>query len=215
MRVFPLAGVLAAAVLAPTTARPQAYSLPAPPLTTAAPPAAQTADTAIFYAGRFYVPSGPDVFFDGRVMFRVGAAGGVPLYEDATLAPYSVVYVPIGRGLMRPYEPREATAPPSAGTPGARFEPFETPTDRQAATEPVATGGRMESIPRPRGNRGIFVEYAGGRWYRAGRAVPFDAAAFVEAGTYHGFTVYRRKESERDEIFIPAVKGGPLTPYRR
>ena len=74
-----------------------------PPVVTAAGAPWQLSRDPIFYAGAFYVPSGPVAFFDGKVMVRTGVYDTVPLYEDATLQPYSVVYVPVGGLLMRPY----------------------------------------------------------------------------------------------------------------
>ena len=58
----------------------------------------------IQFAGDLYYPAGAAVFFDGNTMVRSGHYNGVPLYTDTTLEPYSVVYVPLERGLMQPYE---------------------------------------------------------------------------------------------------------------
>src|SRR5262245_57560511 len=65
----------------------------------------------IQFGGELYYPAGPDVFFDDDVMVRTGHYDGVPLYVDATLEPYSVLYVPIDRGLMRPYQRRWGQIP--------------------------------------------------------------------------------------------------------
>ena len=95
--------------LTPTGAHAQAYMYldPTPePIVNAAQAAWQRSGEAIFYRGDFYYPTGPDEFFDGRVMVRTGNFEGVPLYENSTLAPYDVVYVPVGRKMMRPYERR-------------------------------------------------------------------------------------------------------------
>jgi hypothetical protein len=53
-----------------------------------------------------YYPAGPVVFFNGDVMVRTGHYNGVPLYADTTIEPFSIVYVPVSRGLMQPYERR-------------------------------------------------------------------------------------------------------------
>jgi hypothetical protein len=58
----------------------------------------------IQYAGELYYPAGVAIFFNGNSMVRTGHYNGVPLYADATRDPYSVVYVPIGRGQLQPYE---------------------------------------------------------------------------------------------------------------
>jgi hypothetical protein len=62
----------------------------------------------IQYAGELYYPGGATVFFNGNVMVRTGHFNGVPLYADATRDPYSVVYVPVGGGQMKPYERRRS-----------------------------------------------------------------------------------------------------------
>jgi hypothetical protein len=60
----------------------------------------------IQYAGELYYPGGATLFFNGNVMVRTGHFNGVPLYADATRDPYSVVYVPVGGGQVKPYERR-------------------------------------------------------------------------------------------------------------
>ncbi len=74
------------------------------------------------FAGDLYYPAGATVFFNGNTMVRSGHYNGVPLYTDTTIEPYSVVYVPIQRGLMQPYErPRQGAA---AGTVASRTPSF-------------------------------------------------------------------------------------------
>src|SRR5262245_1897618 len=60
----------------------------------------------IEYAGELYYPAGAPLHFNGNQMARTGHFNGVPLYADATRDPYSVVYVPIGGGQVKPYERR-------------------------------------------------------------------------------------------------------------
>src|SRR5215210_6499299 len=65
---------------------------------------------AIQFAGDLYFPAGATVFFNGNTMVRSGHYNGVPLYSDTTVEPYSLVYVPVARGLMQPYErPRQGS----------------------------------------------------------------------------------------------------------
>ena len=102
-RLFAAALLVASAgQAAPASAHVYNTETPAPAVT-AASASWQLNREPIFYAGTFYDPSGPVVFFDGKVMVRTGVYDTVPLYEDATLQPYSVVYVPVGGLLMRPY----------------------------------------------------------------------------------------------------------------
>src|SRR5690349_2787999 len=53
-----------------------------------------------------YHPTRETRFFDGEIMTRVGVYRSVPVYADVTLEPHSVVYIPVGRSLMRGYERR-------------------------------------------------------------------------------------------------------------
>jgi len=93
-----------------------------PPIVTAENDAWFSRGEPVQYAGNTYYQAGANVFFDGNRMIRAGVFNGVPLYVDATLEPYSVVFVPIGRGLMHPYErPRTGDL---AGTTGSRAPSF-------------------------------------------------------------------------------------------
>src|SRR5687768_14347063 len=107
MRRFTLASVLSVAVVLPSSGTAQVLVRPNPyPATTAASAGWQIRGEPVFHAGSFYYPTGPTVFFDGNVMSRSGTYEGVPLYEDGTLTPFTVVYVPIGGNVVRPYERR-------------------------------------------------------------------------------------------------------------
>lgn len=118
----------------------------------------------ITYAGHFYYPSGPEVFFNPAEMVRSGFFGGIPLYSRTTIEPHSVVYVPLAGGRMQPYaRPRDgeltgtagslpstlpappATVPPAGLTPQAQGPPSQT-----TVVVPMQVGaGAMESF-RPR-----------------------------------------------------------------
>src|SRR4029453_8358628 len=65
----------------------------------------------ILYGGEAYYPAGATVFFNANQMVRTGHFNGVPVYADATRDPYSVVYVPIGGGQLKPYERRRRGEP--------------------------------------------------------------------------------------------------------
>jgi hypothetical protein len=85
----------------------------------------------IFYAGTYFYPAGATVFFDGRTMTPSDVYDGVTLYADITLEPFSVVYVPIGRGLMQPYERRRDGG--LAGTTGSRTPSFPVQVDTESS----------------------------------------------------------------------------------
>jgi len=261
MRAILIAIVSSLVALVPTNGNAQAYSSPTPaPQVTAAGAAWQIQGEPLFYDGNFYYPAGPNVFFDGNVMVRTGVYKGVPLFIDASVDPYGVVYVPVGGNAMRPYE--RLRSGELAGTVGSRAPsfPIERDVDRSAASgsaglttpptrvtlepEPmperaVGTAGMIaprpvlredaaaplqpahprpttvESIPRPRGSSGVWLEFQGARYYSAGDAVPYSPARFVPIGVHHGFPVYRDARGNPNEIFVTVVKGGPVAPFKR
>src|SRR5688572_33397323 len=96
-------------------------------------------------------------------MVRVGHYNGVPLYADTTLEPHSIVFVPVGRGQMQPYE--RLRAGDLAGTSGSRLPSFPGRSDRlpreiatfpTPATVPQEIGTISTVVPaRPVGTTGI------------------------------------------------------------
>jgi hypothetical protein len=110
------------------------------------------------FAGDVYYPAGATVFFNGNTMVRSGNYNGVPLYADTTIEPYSIVFVPIQRGLMQPYERLRQGA--MAGTVASRTPSFPvrmTPTSYssfgvlpQAAAAPTA-------LPAPIGAISVYT----------------------------------------------------------
>jgi hypothetical protein len=140
-----LFGAVIMAAVASTVANAQVFQLPAPaPAVTAAGAQWQISGTPVFYAGNFYYPSGPTVFFDGYVMVQTGSYRGVPLYEDATVEPYSLVYVPIGGNVMRPYERRREGE--LVGTTGSRAPSFPIEHDVELSVSTAAIGGEYPPV---------------------------------------------------------------------
>lgn len=262
MRSCLVAATLTLVAMVPTNGNAQAYSLPTPaPQVTAASADWQIRGEPVFYAGNFYYPTGPNVFFDGNAMIRVGVYRGVPLYVDATVDPYGVVYLPIGGTALRPYERlregeltgtvgnrtpsfpigRDAELSVASAGPGLLTPPTEVTLDpniwREPGRRPVATAGsaapspsstdeaapaelmprptKMESIPPPRLNNGVWLEFEGTRYYSAGAAVTYSPDRFAVIGDHRGFPVYRDLHGTSGEIFVAAVKDGPLAPYKR
>jgi hypothetical protein len=126
-------------VLMPKVSTAQVYRSPtASPNITAAGTSWYGSGSPIFYSGNYYFPTGPSVFFDGNVMNRTGNYYGVPLYEDATLEPYSLVYVPIGNNLVRPYERRREGE--LVGTVGSRTPSFPIQRDSEYSALSGITG---------------------------------------------------------------------------
>ena len=119
MRGLVLIGMLLTA--APVWA--QVHSRPTePPIVTAENEQWYRQGEPLQVGGDVYYPAGPNIFFNGNTMVRTAHYNGVPLYADTTIEPYSVVLVPVGRGVMQPYErPRRGDL---AGTTGSRAPAF-------------------------------------------------------------------------------------------
>jgi hypothetical protein len=160
--------------------------------------------------------------------FPVTPASGIPV--DERVVGTSGVLAG-GPGMPRMIEP---SAPITSGTvaivgPGAARtgEPGPVGTAGSFTTPPAGTIGtapstpvrptptRVESIPRPTGSRGVWLDFNGARWYSAGAAEPFEPARFTRIGEYRGFSVYREARGASDQIWIAVVQDGPVAPYRR
>jgi hypothetical protein len=125
-----------------------------PPLVTAENEPWYLEREPVIYAGQRYYPAGALVFFNGNEMVRSGFHGGVPIFTRTTVEPYSLVYIPVGRGLMQPYErPRNGDL---AGTVGSRTPSFpvavataDTAPLPQAAAPPVLVAASVAAIENP------------------------------------------------------------------
>lgn len=106
------------------------------------------------YGGDLYYPAGAIVFFNGNHMVRSGHYNGVPLYADTTLEPYSVVYVPVGRGQLKPYERRRSGA--LAGTTGSRTPSFPVQMTPAFTSIPAAAAAPT-APPMPIGAIGVYT----------------------------------------------------------
>jgi hypothetical protein len=106
-----------------------------------------------------YYPTGPALFFDGNVMARIGHYNGVPLYQETTIEPYSVVLVPARRGLMQPYERRRHGD--LVGTTGSRTPAF--PVQTRAAGDPGIRQAPISptQVPVPIGALGAYTQEPG------------------------------------------------------
>ena len=124
------------------------------PLVTAENEPWYLAGDPVIYSGQRYYPAGALVFFNANEMVRSGFHHGVPIFTRTTVEPFSLVYVPVGRGLMQPYErPRDGDL---AGTVGSRTPSFPvalaTPANAplpQAAAPPVLVASGVGDIENP------------------------------------------------------------------
>ena len=142
--------VLVLAAAGPAMA--QVLSRPAdPPIVTASSESWYVQREPLQFAGDVYYPAGAAVFFNGNTMVRTGHYNGVPLYADTTLEPYSIVYVPVARGMMQPYERfRRGNL---AGTTGSRTPSFPVavlPDQTVLRGAPVSAVAPTD-LPRPIG----------------------------------------------------------------
>jgi hypothetical protein len=96
--------------------------------------------------------------------------------------------------------------------------------------QPIATGGStgllVSELPRGRPPRretvrrespnAAFVQFGGGRWFAAGRAIEFDPARLSRIGEHHGFDVFT-EPGRPGTIYVPSIGGAPglVAPYAR
>lgn len=145
----------------------QATMRPTPaPIVTAENEGWYLAGEAVLYAGNVYYPTGPIVFFDPHEMVRSGDYRGIPLYSLTTIEPYSKVYVPIGSGLMKPYERRRSGD--LAGTSGSTTPSFPVVSPYDPHAEVPLLAGVVRAPAPPVRAEPIFGSVYG---------VPVDTAA--------------------------------------
>lgn len=170
----------------------------------------------VLFAGDAYYPAGATVFFNGSVMVRTGHYNGVPLYADTTLEPYSVVFVPIGRGLMQPYE--RVRRGEIAGTAGSRTPSFPVRTTPESDRLPVAAAAPTAAPPPLAITAG--EPGAVGTSGRSAEPVPVGTGGTVRAprSRSDGFVTARRAESN-DGVWLQFmgerwISAGPAVPLR-
>ncbi len=145
-----------------------------PPLVTAGAESWYLDGSPVTFAGRTYYPAGPRVHFLPSEMVRSGEFNRVPLYTRTTIEPNSVVFVPVGGGLMQPYERRRdgdlagttGSSAPSfpialASDPAVTFQDavrVDVSTGPQAAAPPVVASQTPAAVaistPQPVGTTG-------------------------------------------------------------
>ena len=224
------------AALLSATAQAQIIWQPTPPpLVTAENTTWFSRGDPVEWNGDLYYQDGVPRFFNTYEMVRSGVFRGIPLYSDTMLEPNSTVFVPISGGRMQPYKRRAVpqnmgplSAAQDAGLNQAPAAPsfapaYELPSPAEPASPAVVgTAGRslatvaptgvVETVQPPVGVNNIWVNFEGRRWFLDGKAVPYDAARLTQAGTYYGWTVYRR-DRDTSRIYIPTTPGR-LAPYR-
>ncbi|HVJ27162.1 MAG TPA: hypothetical protein VM493_06440 [Vicinamibacterales bacterium] len=117
----------------------------------------------VTHAGNLYYPAGPRVFFNPNEMVRSGFHMGIPLYTRTTIEPYSVVYLPVGPGVLQPYErPRTGALAETSGSIASSLRAMPI-TSSQGAYGPIlqAAGAASQTtteipvyVPMPVGTAG-------------------------------------------------------------
>lgn len=135
-------------LLSPAVSSAQVQSRPADaPLVTAEREPWYVNGDPVQFAGSVYFRAGAAVFFDGNRMVRTGSFNGIPLYADTTIEPFSLVFVPIGRGLMQPYErPRSGDLAGTVGSSAPSFPVSALPTGWGPPMAPIAPTN-LEPVP--------------------------------------------------------------------
>jgi hypothetical protein len=192
---------------------------------------AQGTDEPVQVNGLYFYPTREFRIFDANVMTQVASSQRSPVYIDSTLAPNTVVYVPTGGKTMRAYrvgEPAAATAStaPAAAPVGTSGSTVPTvagsgsnvvASQSATAAETSASRGRTltaQTALKPDGNKGIWIEYAGARYYADGAAAVYSANRFTQIGEHRGFPVYRAAgDSNKDRIWLTSSIGGPVAPF--
>jgi hypothetical protein len=124
--MFVVAAALVASLFDPSILAQSAMRPTPAPIVTAESTPWYLAGEPIVFARNIYYPAGPQVFFNKYEMIRSGFYEGVPLYTRTTMEPFSVVFVPVGGGLLQPYERRRAGD--VAGTVGSTTPAFPVVT---------------------------------------------------------------------------------------
>ena len=194
------------ALLFAVPAAAQVVSRPTdPPIVTAENDAWYRLREPLLFAGDVYYPAGATVFFNGNTMVRTGHYNGVPLYADTTIEPYSIVYVPIGRGLLQPYERvRRAELAGSVGSRTPSFPVRSEPERREVAMAAAPPTG----LPQPVGAVSTFTPEAGavGTGGRIAGAVGTGGAVVQRPFVAGGLATARRAESN-DGIWLSFMGG--------
>jgi hypothetical protein len=183
-------------LVATVDATAQVQSRPTdPPLVTAANESWYLLGEPIQFAGDVYYPAGSQVFFNGNTMVRTGHYNGVPLYADVTIEPYSIVLVPVTRGLLQPYERRRRGD--LAGTTGSRAPSFPVQVVPDA-TSPAMAAVSPTALPLPLGAIGAYTPDT----RTSVPAGPAQEVAFTTGIAAAGPVTTARRPENNDGIWI-------------
>jgi hypothetical protein len=145
---------LALSIAAPALAQISSRPTP-PPTVTAENEAWYMSGEPIMFNGNVYYPSGPITHFLRNEMIRSGIYGNTPIYSRTTQEPWSIVYVPLAGGVVRPYERRRSGD--LAGTVGSSVSsfPITLPAEEASATFVAAIRAPAPPTGVPVGTVGV------------------------------------------------------------
>ena len=215
------AGLLAAALAGVLATAPAAIAQmtmqPTPrPIVTAENEPWYVAGVSISHGGVTYYPAGPMVHFNGNEMVRSGHFQGVPLYTRTTIEPYSFVFVPIGGGLMHPYERRREGD--VAGTVGSLTPSFPVVRPVEQAGLEYVPGAGMVQAQGPPSRVGEFIDRIALADPPATFYGPAVGTTGVPADTPVGPPVTARRPEGLNGVFVEYnnrryFADGPAVPY--
>jgi hypothetical protein len=148
-----------------------------PPTVTAETESWYLMNEPVLFAGNTYYPSGPAIHFLPNEMVLSGLFRGIPVYTRTTIEPYSLVFLPIAGGMVRPYERRRSGD--LAGTTGSSVPslPVEIPMASTAST-------RLQAAAPPFvETQGIIAESLGSGQLQLSRPVEPDPSTAATAET--------------------------------
>jgi hypothetical protein len=171
MRRIRFGFVLTVALLVPNIGNAQVFQVgTTPPDVTAAAAPWQLNGEPIVVGGLTYYPTRGFRFFDGAVMVQTGLFGGVPVYSDTTMEPFSELYIPLSTTRTRVYERRRQRE--IAGTTGSHLPTFPVQSPSVPAPTEITTNETLAATtgdettavetPRPVGTGGSMVPRAVG-----------------------------------------------------
>jgi len=144
---------IAAPALAQISSRPTP-----PPTITAENEAWYMSGEPISFNGNLYYPAGPITHFIRNEMVRSGIYGNTPIYSRTTQEPWSVLYVPLAGGVMRPYERRRSGD--LAGTVGSSVPSFRVVLPAEEAAEAIVAAAPSPPTGVPVGTFGVIFPAA-------------------------------------------------------
>ena len=149
----------------------------------------------------------------GPLAGTVGSiAPSLPTQTSAENAPNAaadaLIEAPAPPTFARGYDLSAEPAVESPVATSGRTIPLPAATTGRLTYRP---GGVVETVAKPSGLNGTWIEFQGRRWVGSGRARDFDPALFERVGTYREYPVYRLKGDEAT-IYVPIISGR-VAPY--